>query len=49
MRQDEDVVECNRNLHLQSVASYALPGEALRDIGADKPRSTLQLSLYSGL
>ena len=39
----------NRNLYLQSVASYALPGEALRDIGADKPWSTLQLSLYWGL
>lgn len=49
MRQDDDVGECNRNLYLQNVASYALPGEALRDIGAEKPRSTLQLSLYSGL
>lgn len=39
----------NRNLYLQSVASYALPGEALRDIGADRPWSTLQLSLYWGL
>lgn len=39
----------NRNLYLQSVASYALPGEALRDIGADKSWSTLQLSLYWGL
>lgn len=39
----------NRNLYLQSVASYALPGEALRDIGADKPWSTLQLSVYWGL
>lgn len=39
----------NRNLYLQSVASFALPGEALRDIGAEKPWSTLQLSLYWGL
>ena len=39
----------NMNLYLQGVASYALPGEALRDIGADRPWSTLQLSLYWGL
>ena len=39
----------NRNLYVQSVASYALPGEALRTIGADRPWSTLQLSLYWGL
>lgn len=39
----------NRNLYLQAVASYALPGEALRDIGADENWSTLQLSLYWGL
>lgn len=39
----------NRNLYLQGVASYALPGEALRDIGADKPWTTLQLSLYWSL
>lgn len=39
----------NRNLYLQSVASLALPGEALRDIGADRPWSTLQLSFYWGL
>lgn len=39
----------NRNLYLQAIASYAAPGEALRDIGADKPWSTLQLSLYWGL
>lgn len=39
----------NRNLYLQAVASYALPGEALRDIGADDNWSTLQLSLYWGL
>lgn len=39
----------NRNLYLQSVASYALPGEALRGIGADENWSTLQLSLYWSL
>lgn len=39
----------NRNLYLQALASYALPGEALRDIGADKNWSTLQMSLYWGL
>lgn len=39
----------NRNLYLQSIASYALPGSALRAIGADKPWTTLQLSLYWGL
>lgn len=39
----------NRNLYLQGIASYALPGEALRDVGADDPWSTLQLSLYWGL
>lgn len=39
----------NRNLYLQAVASYALPGEALRNIGADENWSTLQLSLYWGL
>jgi hypothetical protein len=39
----------NRNLYLQGIASYAMPGEALRDIGADENWSTLQLSLYWGL
>lgn len=39
----------SRNLYVQSIASYALPGEALTDVGADKPWSTLQLSLYWGL
>ncbi len=39
----------NRNLYLQGIASYAVPGEALRDIGADENWSTLQLSLYWGL
>lgn len=39
----------NRNFYLQGIASYAVPGEALRDIGADKSWSTLQLSLYWGL
>ena len=39
----------SRNLYLQTIASYALPGAALRTIGADKPWTTLQLSLYWGL
>jgi hypothetical protein len=39
----------NRNLYLQGVASYAIPGEALRDIGANEDWSTLQLSLYWSL
>lgn len=39
----------NRNLYLQGVASHAIPGEALRDIGADENWSTLQLSLYWSL
>jgi len=36
----------DRNRFLQGVASRALPGGALRDIGADEPWSTLQASLY---
>jgi hypothetical protein len=36
----------NANLFLQNVASVALPGQALRDIGADRPWTTLQSSLY---
>lgn len=39
----------NRNLYLQGIASYAMPGQALQDAGADKNWSTLQLSLYWGL
>lgn len=39
----------NRNLYRQAIASYAMPGEALRDLGADENWSTLQLSLYRGL
>jgi hypothetical protein len=39
----------SRNLYLQGVASYAIPGEALRDIGANDNWSTLQLSLYWSL
>lgn len=39
----------NRHFYLQGIASYAMPGEALEDIGADKNWSTLQLSLYWGL
>ena len=36
----------DRNRYLQVVASHALPGRALRDIGADEPWSTFQASLY---
>lgn len=39
----------NRNLYLQGIASLAMPGEALRNIGADDNWTTLQLSLYWGL
>jgi hypothetical protein len=36
----------DRNRYLQVVASHALPGKALKRIGADDPWSTLQASLY---
>ena len=36
----------SRNWYLQSLASVAIPGSALVDIGADKPWTTLQMSLY---
>jgi hypothetical protein len=36
----------DRNLYLQLVASRAVPGQALKAIGADEPWSTLQASLY---
>ena len=39
----------NRNLYLQGVASYAVPGKALLDIGATDDWATFQLSLYWGL
>jgi hypothetical protein len=39
----------NRNLYLQGVASYAVPGKALRNIGATDDWATFQLSLYWGL
>ncbi len=39
----------SRKLYLQGVASTALPGKALTDIGADRNWSTLQLSLYWSL
>lgn len=39
----------NRNLYLQAIASHALPGSALKQIGADKPWSTFQTSLYWSL
>jgi hypothetical protein len=39
----------NNKLFLQGVASHAMPGKALRDLGADENWSTFQLSLYWGL
>lgn len=36
----------DRNRYFQVVASRAVPGQALRSIGASKPWSTLQASLY---
>lgn len=36
----------DRNRFLQVVAAHALPGRALREIGADEPWSTIQASLY---
>ncbi len=36
----------NENLFLQSLGSVALPGRALRDVGADEPWLSLQASLY---
>lgn len=36
----------SRQLYLQSLASMAVPGRALRDIGADEPWTTLEASLY---
>jgi hypothetical protein len=36
----------NRNLYLQTIASLAVPGKALRDAGATKNWTTLQASLY---
>ena len=39
----------NRNLYVQGIASFAIPGEALKEMGADENWSSLQLSLYWGL
>lgn len=36
----------SRQFYFQGIASVALPGKALRAIGAEKPWSTLQASLY---
>jgi hypothetical protein len=36
----------NRSLYLQTIASVAMPGKALRDAGATKNWTTLQASLY---
>jgi hypothetical protein len=39
----------NRKLYLQTIGSVAVPGKALRNIGARKSWSTLQASLYWSL
>ncbi|MFN3890633.1 MAG: alginate export family protein [Beijerinckiaceae bacterium] len=39
----------SRNIYLQTVASQAIPGRAFTAIGADKPWTTLQASLYWSL
>jgi hypothetical protein len=39
----------SKNLYIQSIASLAMPGDALTGIGADENWSTLQLSVYWGL
>jgi hypothetical protein len=36
----------DRNWYLQAIASVAVPGRALRDLGADRPWTTLQASFY---
>jgi hypothetical protein len=36
----------NRNFYLQTIASVAMPGKALKDAGATKNWTTLQASLY---
>ena len=36
----------NRNFYLQTIASVAVPGRALKDVGAKKNWTTLQASLY---
>lgn len=38
-----------RHVYLQSFVSTALPGQALREIGADRPWTTLQASVYWSL
>ncbi|CAH1674035.1 conserved hypothetical protein [Hyphomicrobiales bacterium] len=39
----------SKSVYLQSLVSHAIPGKALRNIGADKDWTTFQLSLYWGL
>lgn len=39
----------NRNLYLQTIGSIAVPGKALRNIGATRNWTTLQASLYWSL
>jgi hypothetical protein len=39
----------NRNLFLQTIGSIAVPGKALRNVGANKNWTTLQASLYWSL
>ncbi|MRN67685.1 alginate export family protein [Brucella sp. 10RB9213] len=37
-----------KSLYLQALVSHAIPGTALRDIGADRNWTTFQVSLYGG-
>ncbi|MCA3660495.1 MAG: hypothetical protein INF07_04605, partial [Methylobacterium sp.] len=39
----------NRNLFLQTIGSIAVPGKALRNVGATRNWTTLQASLYWSL
>ena len=36
----------NKTYYLQALGSVAVPGKALRDVGATTPWTTLQASLY---
>lgn len=39
----------SKSLYVQALVSHAVPGAALRNIGADRDWTTFQLSLYGGL
>lgn len=39
----------SKSLYVQALVSHAVPGSALRNIGADRNWTTFQLSLYGGL